>query len=105
MRSPAAPSNDRTAIANALINNRWSRRSGRAAVVELLIGAEGKDLQAFRADDLSSGQQEKLGVGVTLRNKAGWFGGFSECPLAAGGATHRVLKSLKVVQRGRLGEE
>ena len=34
MRSPAAPSNDRTAIANALINNRRSRRSGRETWID-----------------------------------------------------------------------
>ena len=34
MRSPAAPSNDRTAIANALINNRRSRRSGRETCID-----------------------------------------------------------------------
>ena len=34
MRSPAAPSNDRTAIANALINNRRSRRSGRETCLD-----------------------------------------------------------------------
>ena len=34
MRSPAAPSNDSTTIANALINNRRSRRSGRETCIE-----------------------------------------------------------------------
>ena len=34
MCSPAAPSNDSTAIANALISNRRSRRSGRETCIE-----------------------------------------------------------------------
>ena len=34
MRSPAAPSNDSTAIANALSNNRRSRRSGRETCID-----------------------------------------------------------------------